>query len=646
MAITHKAQLSLLLLALAQVTHATDKTCPNDSGQDCGGDNGSFLTCLSQSDDNPSGSFLTGYCSSTENAGCNYKKQFTTVNCDAFSTVLETVDKSPIATEQASNITTTNNPQFSSNAVSMIAGSQFGPGFSGLNGWICSDSGVDLVCPQGEAIIGTCGVGKSAYCTEFCMSASRSGILCGKPPSNTAFGIVTPSDTTSALWEGPFDGGIYAECQANTVACGLCQSGENHDCQGRAWNMLCCEVAEIAAIGQWIALNQNSGTGTSYTITQGLTDTTSQDTVTSMTKNTGGGVFASVSDAMPIPGSGSASGDYGQSYTTTNEATQTWSHSETSTYEIDITSNGQNSQVWQWVYNMEAGSALKWNSRSGNLALTSGPHEEPLCYPGYAINGTYTDCMHGGWIGPEPTKAPTTHSPTVSPTSPEPTASPTVMETTDFPVSNVPSDSPTVIETTAPSGPANNIPSRAPTDANSPTDNDQNDVTVTGDINVNVIFVVDDEDGLEFKKLNKELGESLSEQLENELKGLHKQSSQKDDRSEFPSESPTMASDRPTGSYGSEAPSASPTAIEDSEAPSMSPSVVEDSSAPSATPTESTTDSPSSAPSASPSSAPSSSPSPSPSAAPSSSPSSAPSETNSPADDSERRGRNLRRRRA
>ena len=217
------SQVFLTTIILSSTTWCiqADQVCDDETY--CTAVNGGYNTCY-QTPENPTASFLTGYCSSGKNGACR-SGSYTNMWCSGFNEIMESVNTN--TTEQI-NITTTKNPQFSSQTMSMGPNAPLNGGVTGINGWICSGSGVQLMCPEGEAIIGACGSGAHSDCAEYCVQPAMQGILCAPPPSSIPFGIATPSDATSgALWQGPYKDGQFGSCpNSNQVVCGLCQSGK------------------------------------------------------------------------------------------------------------------------------------------------------------------------------------------------------------------------------------------------------------------------------------------------------------------------------------------------------------------------------------------------------------------------------------
>jgi hypothetical protein len=83
---------------------------------------------------------------------------------------------------------------------------------------------------------------------------------------------------------------------------------------------------------------------------------------------------------IPITWEGSFSAGYSHSSEFTENDSESWSHSTTTTYEITVNSKQGLSQLWPWNYKMQAGPNKSWTAQSGNIALTSGPGVKPNCY--------------------------------------------------------------------------------------------------------------------------------------------------------------------------------------------------------------------------------------------------------------------------
>ena len=92
-------------------------------------------------------------------------------------------------------------------------------------------------CPSGQVMVGACGSGRDADCTDECDADAHHAIKCADAVSSYSVGDGAWSEAQSY-------GDVY-KCPDGQVACGACQSGANADCDnGAAFMQLkCCSVA-------------------------------------------------------------------------------------------------------------------------------------------------------------------------------------------------------------------------------------------------------------------------------------------------------------------------------------------------------------------------------------------------------------------
>ena len=313
---------------------------------------GSFAQC-------PANEYITGVCSSGMNADCN--GQYTAEKCEPW----------PVAATQSTAYTP--------------------PMGKEINGWMCAWFGTLLECPAGQVMTGMCGSGHNADCTAYCGSPNYSAIKCEAAPSNIG----------AVRWTQPYGHGGYGTCAAGEVACGLCQSGMDNNCQGGSFRIGCCSTSTKAptfkVTGYWQPLQQLSGP-TTIALTEGATKT-NQYTRTAEWSNA---VTASASADFNVEGIGGLSLklDSTTSRKLTNSYQNTWSTTTTTTITRNYDFGYQPTELWQWWTEIIDPEGNRVIAKSADLAHTPNKTMPPKCLPGYAaMNSTdFQTCTSGGYL--------------------------------------------------------------------------------------------------------------------------------------------------------------------------------------------------------------------------------------------------------
>jgi CEL-III C-terminal len=132
--------------------------------------------------------------------------------------------------------------------------------------------------------------------------------------------------------------------------------------------------------------------GESNTLSWGTTKTQAE----TETSQWSASITASVEAGFEIMGcgvkaslSGTVAEQYGQQYQ------QTWSVSETETFDISFSANQSNKVlwVWQWKFDITDSFGNQLNSASQQYALTTAMELPPQCQPGYNTDEYYQVCV-------------------------------------------------------------------------------------------------------------------------------------------------------------------------------------------------------------------------------------------------------------
>ena len=311
-----------------------------------GGKYGQFLQC-------PSNEYMLEYCSSGENADCG-KNEWTIMGCGAYP-------KPEKTTTPTSDVTS-------------------------FNGWMCAKYGVSQECPEGYVMVGACGSGKNADCKEYCDDPSYGAIKCAPAPTGSATG---PDDGT---WSEPLKYGVLRQCPTDQVMCGVCQSGENHDCQGGWWRQKCCDIKPYTNKGSWQQIFSISNSTSHFTYSYG---TTKSDTTTNSTQ-WNDSVTASVTASMTVEGIGGASttvsGTISQQFGSSDS--RYWSMWTTDSMMNDYDASQNGMEVWQWSYEISDPYGNLVKTMSLSTAITPNAATPPKCLPGYQKPNTdYQECI-------------------------------------------------------------------------------------------------------------------------------------------------------------------------------------------------------------------------------------------------------------
>jgi CEL-III C-terminal len=122
-------------------------------------------------------------------------------------------------------------------------------------------------------------------------------------------------------------------------------------------------------------------------------------------------ITASVEAGFEVMGCGvkaSLSATVGEQYAQKYE--QTWSMSETQTFDITFTTDQDNEDlwVWQWVFDINDSFGNQLTSASQQYALTTAMESPPQCQPGYNTDEYYQVCVADYYLpgfGPAPSAA-------------------------------------------------------------------------------------------------------------------------------------------------------------------------------------------------------------------------------------------------
>lgn len=328
----------------------------------------------------PKGQYARGFCSSGE-----VSKLVTSVNAQT-ETWISTTSRPSFLQDPDCNYDADIYTQMGCGSFPNVTTDTSEDGRS-INGWRCAKYGELESCPEGTVMVGMCGSGGSADCELYCDPAQWSAIKCAPAPKQTPVG--------PGRWTTSFNYGQRAQCGENQVACGLCQSGADADCQGGFWRMKCCNVGKYNVVGHWIPKNQLiSPSLYSYEVgtakTEGFTKT----------ETWANSVTASVEGGLTVMGLAEATAKLSVTMSSqfAKSDSKYWTMSTTTTWATEFQASDAGKQVWQWVYDIES-FRDKVNTLSPYLALTDYAGQPPKCVPGYATGkGDYQVCREGGYL--------------------------------------------------------------------------------------------------------------------------------------------------------------------------------------------------------------------------------------------------------